>query len=78
MSQTQKIKLVVDHRRKIYATFIVEEYEDEYEYIYIDPEEITKIADEIKRLMGKHYRPAKGSEIDDLAYEKLGALPVEE
>ncbi len=78
MSQTQKIRLVIDHKRKIYATFIVEEYEDEYEYVYVSPEEIMKIADEIKKLMGKHYRPAKGNEIDDLAYEVFGALPVEE
>lgn len=73
-----KIKLVIDHRRKIFATFIAESYEDIDEYVYVSPEEILKLADEIRKLREKHYRSAEDQEIDDIAYHTLEAVPIEE
>ncbi|ABN70525.1 hypothetical protein Smar_1435 [Staphylothermus marinus F1] len=74
----EKIKLAIDHKKKIYATFIIESYEDAEEYVYIDPEEILKLADQIKNLKDKHYKAARDKEIDHIAYNILEAIPVEE
>ncbi len=69
------IHVVIDHRKKIFAVFIETADED---YIYIPVERILEASDKARELLRKHYREAKDTEIDQLASEKLGAIPIEE
>ncbi len=68
------IHVVPDHKRKKYAVF----FEDDMgNVLYVEPEKIKEAYEKIVELERKHYREAKGDEIDDIARKKLHVEPVE-
>ncbi len=69
------LHVVVDFSRKYFAVFLETSDGD---IIYVPFEKIEKAYTTAKKLLSSRFREATGSEIDDLAYEKLGAAPYEE
>ncbi len=69
------IRIGVDHRSKRFALFIET---SDGEYISINADELLRACKEVEKLKHKHYIEAVGDEIDEIAYNILGLLPVEE
>ena len=68
------IHVVADNARKLYAVFIED---SEGELTWIRADEVVKAFRIIEKLSSKGFREAVDEEVDDLAYQEFGALPLE-
>ncbi len=68
------IHVVVDYSKKIYAVFVEDA---EGDLLWIRASEVLQAAEKVAEYMGSGFREAAGEEVDDLAYSRLEALPLE-
>ncbi len=69
------LHVVVDYRRKIFAIFLET---GDGELIHIPLDRLEAAYAKASNLLSRRFREAKGSDIDYLAQEHLGAEPLEE
>ncbi|ABM80193.1 hypothetical protein [Hyperthermus butylicus] len=69
------LHVVVDYRRKRFAVFLETADGD---LIHIPAERIEDAYNKIVALRSRRFREAVGSEVDEIAEDILGAVPVEE
>lgn len=69
------LHVVVDYRRKRFAVFLETADGD---LIYVPAERVREAYARIAELERRRFREASGDEVDEIAADILGALPVEE
>lgn len=69
------LHVVVDYSGKKLAVFLET---GDGDIVYVPLEKLLRACERAKELLASRFREAKGREIDELAYEKLDALPLEE
>jgi hypothetical protein len=69
------LHVVVDYRRKRFAVFLETSDGD---LIYIPSDRVEEAYKRIIELRSRRFREAEGDEVDEIASDILGALPVEE
>jgi hypothetical protein len=69
------LHVVVDYRRKRFAVFLET---GDGDIIYVPADRVEEAYRRIVELRSRRFREAKGDEVDEIASEILGALPVEE
>lgn len=69
------VHLVVDYPRKRFAVFVET---GDGEIIHVPLERLERVVEEARALRRRRFREAGGDEVDELAEEYLGAVPLEE
>ena len=69
------LHVVVDYRRKRFAVFLETSAGD---LIHVPSDRVEEAYRRIVELRSRRFREAEGDEVDEIASDILGALPVEE